>query len=204
MVYLVCQNNTHNPPHPHIHAQNQLCTCCALYLECSWECFVPKSLPSWLLSPESFRKSGTKQAQPKHLAAFMETATHFTSFQFTHSAYLKGGLCPWFGSSRRYYHLILAVLLWAHRGLFGPSRQPAQPSLVSAELPWFQRCMTATQVKFSEVSVAVSAGLLQWMQISLYRSLNRHTKALFGMLVQCCFDIKSHWFLGLLRHGSKG
>lgn len=81
------------------------------------------------------------------------------------------------------------------QGLVWPSRQPAQPSLVSAELPWFQRYMNATQMKFSGDSVAVSAGLLQWMQSWLYGSLNRDTKVIFGMLVQCYFDFKSHWFL---------
>lgn len=192
IVYFVCQHNTHTPTPTLL-----LKTSFALAVHCVW-CVVENVLfqnhccdDLWVLNllgnQELNKHSQSTECPCLHGGCY--------SFQYHYSACLKGGLCPWYGSSIRYYHLIVAFLLWAHRGLFGSLRQPGQPSLLSAELLWFQRYMKTTQIKFSGDLVAVSAGLLQWMQRWLYGSLNRDTKVLSGMLVQCSFCFKNHWFL---------
>lgn len=119
----------------------------------------------------------------------------------SHPACLKVGLCPWFGSGIRYCSLVPSW--FEDTGLFGTSRQPAQPSLALAELPWFQSYMNATEMKFPEDSIGVSVGVLQWMQGWLFGSLNRDTKVLFGMPVQLLILKVPDSLPGLLKHGSK-
>jgi len=143
IVYFVYQNNVHTI------AQKQLCTCCVLYLECSWKCIVPKSLLSWNLSPES------------RLKGSQELNKHSWS---TDSPCLRTDALPLISISlpclsQRWIAPMVwlwcrglpssDLLIWGHRGLFGTSRQPSLPSLTLAELPWFQGYMNATEMKFS-------------------------------------------------------
>lgn len=180
----------------HTIAQKQLCTCRALYLECSWKCIVPKSLLSWNLSPESLVHSQSTDSPCLHRDALP----------------LISLLLPclpqrWIAPMVWLWYKVLpssALVIWGHRGFFGTSRQWAQPSLARTDPPWFQSYMNRTEMEFSEDSIAVSAGLLQSMQSWLSGSLNRDTKVLFGMLVQLLILKVTDSWPGLLKHGSKG
>lgn len=122
IVYFVYQNNTNKT------GPNQLCTA----VHCIWSVLESALFQNhccheiWVLNPLGSQELDKHSLHRDTLPPLSVSSPCLPQEWIAPMVWLWCRVLPY-----------SALLIWEHRGLFGTSRQPAQPSLALSELPWF-------------------------------------------------------------------